>query len=298
MENQSKFFKTFELYNGVTAISGLLGELAFLIRGRKKALLIDTLTGIGSLKSFCRELTDLPLAVVNSHGHVDHVGSNSEFKYVYIHPLDIDMSIYQASMDKKIEFLSRKGFLENLFKKGVSKEDLVNENPFFTIPINDGEYFDLGDREIEVIHIPGHSRGSIALLDIKERTAFIGDSICDGMLLNLENSTSVEEYIEGMEHLKQHIDRFDRMYWSHDIQPLLPVHIKEAIEAGHDILNNRDNAVVNREHPFYCTKSPEGITETGKKRWANINYNKDRIFKKERSKLIIEYKNRDFNIFD
>ena len=288
----TKFFKTHELYDGVTAISGLIGELAFLIRGRDKALLIDTLTGVGSLKAFCRELTDLPISAVNSHGHVDHVGSNSEFKYVHIHPLDIDMSFYQASTEKKTEFLSRGGFLESLYQRGYSGNDLVKDDPFFAVPINDGEYFELGGRKIEVIHIPGHSRGSIALLDINERTVFIGDSICDGALLNLENSTSVEEYLEGMEHLKTHMSRFDRMYWSHGTQPLAPLHIDEAIEVSHEVLNGRDKSVINREHPFYCTKSADG------KRWANLNYDKTRIFRKDRPKLIVEYKNREFNIFD
>jgi len=298
MEKQSKFFKTHELYDGVTAISGLLGELAFLIRGREKALLIDTLTGVGSLKAFCRELTDLPILAANSHGHVDHVGSNSEFRYVYIHPLDIDMAFYQASTEKKTEFLSRGGFMESLYERGFSDGDLVKDDPFLAIPINDGEYFDLGGRQIEAIHIPGHSCGSIALLDINERTVFIGDSICDGMLLNLENSTSVEEYLESMEYLKTHISRFDQMYWSHGVQPLPAYHIDEAIEVSRDVLNGRDDSVVNREHPFYCTRSTDGITKLPKKRWANLNYDKNRIFRKERSKLIVEYKNRDFNTFD
>jgi len=298
MQVQSKFFKTHELYEGVTAISGLIGELAFLICGGEKALLIDTLTGVGSLKAFCRELTDLPIVAVNSHGHVDHVGSNSEFRYVYIHPLDIDMSYYQAAMEKKTEFLSRGGFMESLYKRGYSDKDLVKDDPFFAIPINDGEYFDLGGKKIEAIHIPGHSRGSIALLDINERTVFIGDSICDGMLLNLENSTSVEEYLESMEYLKTHMSRFDRMYWNHGTQPLPPYHIDEAIEVSLDVLNGRDDSVINREHPFYCTKSTDGITKLPKKRWANLNYDKTRIFKKERSKLIVDYSKRDFNTFD
>ena len=59
-----------------------------------------------------------------------------------------------------------------------------------------------------------------------------------------------------------------------------------------DVLNGRDDSVINREYPFYCTKSAGGV------RWANINYDKTRIFKKERPKLIVEYKNRDFNTFD
>ena len=76
MVDVSKFFQTFPAYDGVTAIEGVCGELCFLIRGREKALLVDTLTGVGSLRPFCEGLTGLPITVVNTHGHVDHVGSS------------------------------------------------------------------------------------------------------------------------------------------------------------------------------------------------------------------------------
>lgn len=76
---QSKFFTAEKLFENVTAITGLAGEKCYLVEGEKKALLIDALTGVGSLKAFVRELTDLPVEVVNTHGHLDHCGADFEF---------------------------------------------------------------------------------------------------------------------------------------------------------------------------------------------------------------------------
>lgn len=52
-----------------------VGNCASLVIGTEKALLFDTMTGLGDLLGAVRELTDLPLSVVNSHGHFDHVGA-------------------------------------------------------------------------------------------------------------------------------------------------------------------------------------------------------------------------------
>ena len=77
---ESKFFKARRIYDNVTLITGLGGEQSFLIEGSDKALLIDGLSGVGSLKAFVRELTELPVTLVNTHGHVDHIGADFEYK--------------------------------------------------------------------------------------------------------------------------------------------------------------------------------------------------------------------------
>ena len=64
---ESKFFKARKIYDNVTLITGLGGEQAFLLEGSEKALLIDGLSGVGSLKAFVRELTELPVTLVNTH---------------------------------------------------------------------------------------------------------------------------------------------------------------------------------------------------------------------------------------
>ena len=76
---ESQFFRAKKIYDNVTLIAGLGGEQSYLIEGREKAMLIDGLAGVGSLKVFVRELTDLPVTLVNTHGHVDHIGADFEY---------------------------------------------------------------------------------------------------------------------------------------------------------------------------------------------------------------------------
>ena len=82
---ESKFFKARKILDRVTLISGLAGEQCYLIEGAEKALLIDALSGIGSLKAFVRELTDLPVELLNTHSDMDHIGSNAQFEAFYMH---------------------------------------------------------------------------------------------------------------------------------------------------------------------------------------------------------------------
>ena len=88
---ESRFFKTTKIMDGVTAIAGLGGELAYLVEGSERALLIDGLAGVGSLKAFVRELTNLPVSIALTHGHIDHNGAAYEYGECYVHPYDIPM---------------------------------------------------------------------------------------------------------------------------------------------------------------------------------------------------------------
>ena len=75
----------------MTEITDLSGVHCFLVEGRDKALLIDTMTGLRGLPAFVATLTDLPVEVALTHGHMDHAGGVFEFGRCYIHPADIPM---------------------------------------------------------------------------------------------------------------------------------------------------------------------------------------------------------------
>ena len=101
---ESKFFTSKKIYDNVTLIAGMGGEQCYLVEGTEHALLIDGLTGVGSLKAYVRELTDLPLMMVATHGHIDHVGAAWEYQECFIHPADIALMYSNMHSNKEARY--------------------------------------------------------------------------------------------------------------------------------------------------------------------------------------------------
>ncbi|NLM61178.1 MAG: MBL fold metallo-hydrolase, partial [Clostridiales bacterium] len=99
----------------------------------------------------------------------------------------------------------------------LNADDFASERPIKVFPIYDGDIFDIGDRQIEVIGVGGHSPGSIVLLDRKNRIVFSGDACNSNTLLGFGVSLSIEEYLEKLLHLKKFQTEFDITYGGHQV---------------------------------------------------------------------------------
>ena len=87
MENS--FYKWKQLGEGVFHIQDLFSDYMYLVVGEEKAALIDTGMGFPGLRQLVERLTDKPVIVLNTHGHLDHIGGNDEFGCIYLHPDDL-----------------------------------------------------------------------------------------------------------------------------------------------------------------------------------------------------------------
>jgi glyoxylase-like metal-dependent hydrolase (beta-lactamase superfamily II) len=272
----SKFFTTKEIDPHTTAIIGLGNELCYLVEGNTKALLIDSLIGVGNLRAFCRELTDLPITLVNTHGHVDHTGGNFDFDECYIHPNDISLMYEKETL--------REGYVKNGIKNSgknivLLKSDFTVPTPMKTFPVYNGFVFDLGERTIEVIAVPGHTTGTIVLLDRSKGIVFSGDACNANTLLFLPNSTSIEEYRESLLRFKQFQPCFEVMWGGHSLLAVPNVIIDEAIELCGEIIAGTDDAVES-EHlgrPCFYGKKKDANFKRLDGKIVNIAYDKDKI---------------------
>ena len=178
----------------------------FLLVGTKRALLIDSGISVCNAKEIAQSLTDLPVELLNTHADMDHVRSNEEFDAFYMHPEE-----------------------EANYRRGGRKGTLL--------PVVDGDVLDLGERELKVIHLPGHTPGSIAILDVKNRVLISGDPIQEhGRIFMFGEHRNMPAYVESLKRLVQFADTFDEIWPSHADIPIKPEVIPKLIAGAEAIL--------------------------------------------------------------
>ena len=182
------------------------GVRIFLLAGREKALLIDTgMTGL-DLHAITSLHTDLPLQLLNTHADRDHIAGIAQFQEFYMHP-------------------SEAAFYRN-----------VQHGNGRLLPVFDGDLIDLGGRTLEIVHLPGHTPGSITVLDWENRCLIGGDPIQeDGNIYMFGDHRNMDAYIAGLERLLERGD-FDFIYPSHAKEKVSRDVIPELIDGAKDIL--------------------------------------------------------------
>lgn len=186
----------------------------YLLLGEKRALAVDCGVGAGNYRGLLEQLTDLPYDVVATHGHVDHIGGRGQFEKIYIHPDDI-------SQVQKITPFYRFGYCAVCpsRKKALRIGDMppVRKEPVL-LPMEEHHIFDLGGRTVQVFHNPGHTLGSVSLLDVERRRLFGGDNFNPLLFLWMSHAASVKDYIKNAGRILR-MENFDEIIFSHDTRP-------------------------------------------------------------------------------
>ena len=211
------------------------GDNMYLVEGNDKALLIDAGTGVADLAACIRSITSLPVIVVNTHGHPDHCGSDYQFKEVYAYHSDFEMiksfcnENFHNGAVKRAEEASPE--LSLLFMKDSSSFRMPE-----LLPIRQGFTFDLGNRNLEVIEVPGHTQGSVCLLDAKNKLLFTGDNDNTLVWLFLKDCLPLEIYLQTLQALQQRSGEFTILLPGHG-DPLDKEFIGEQIICAQNILS-------------------------------------------------------------
>lgn len=157
----------------------------YIIEGSDKAMLVDTGTRCDKLDSIVRLITQKPLYVVLTHAHPDHAGNIRFFPEIYLHAADT--VLLDNSYPGKLHF------------------------------VKDGDVFDLGNRKIEVAHMPAHTPGSIVLLDKAAGNCFSGDAFGSGQVwLQLKPFAPMKTYIASCKKMLKLMDNgIPKIYCGH-----------------------------------------------------------------------------------
>lgn len=198
-------------------VDPLIRANLWLLSGRRRHLLIDTGIGVASLRSVLDAIADRPIIAVVSHSHYDHVGSLHEFDERLIHrdeavylenPL-FPPTLVASGLDPWVRrAVERAGYplpdvlLTASPSKGASVTGFAPIVAEPTGVLSEGDVIDLGDRALEVMHLPGHSPGSIGLWDGAARRLFSGDTIYDGPLLDDIPGADAPAYVATMTRLR------------------------------------------------------------------------------------------------
>lgn len=166
---ESKRMRIRKLEEGLWLLDDAGESTCYVLAGEERAMVIDTVNGEENLLDIVRTLTDLPLTVVNTHGHCDHIYGNVFFDEAWLHPADYDLAAAHFSM-----------------REGDAPA------PCPLRPLSIGQHFDLGGEEVEIVGLPGHTRGSIGVLDRRRRLLFSGDGLNPHIWMQLEESLPVE----------------------------------------------------------------------------------------------------------
>lgn len=153
---------------------------SFLLIGKDKAALIDTGLGIDGIKRMTDKLTDLPIIVLTTHVHADHIGSHGQFEHIYVHEAEEDWLV-NGIKKLSIEQI-RKDISRDITRPVPETFDPSTYMPYQGQPtglLHDGDVIELGERSLTVYHTPGHSPGHIALFDSSRGFLFTGDLLYD-----------------------------------------------------------------------------------------------------------------------
>ena len=186
------YYKIEEM-NGYYRIGSPEAVFCYVIVGKEKAMLIDTGYAYGNLKQAVRSITDKPLYIVNTHGHVDHVSGNAQFEEkVYIHKKDMELCREHTGKEMR----------EQSIEHAMHSVNYETHEEYNALPDKfDKENYSNQGATLEIVETPGHTQGGISVWYKEKKLAFTGDTTGFFVWLFAPETTSRETYIDTLNRL-------------------------------------------------------------------------------------------------
>jgi glyoxylase-like metal-dependent hydrolase (beta-lactamase superfamily II) len=180
-------------------------NVSYLLIGTQRALLFDTGPGLYSIRAAVSALTPLPIMVIPSHLHFDHVGDLGEFEDVRL----LDKPVYRAQVhdgyfvEPPLQYMLRTSFKYRVHGW-----------------IKDGELLDLGGRSVQVISTPGHTKDSVSLIEAGRRRMYTGDLVNRAIVLCAVPGSDIGDLLGSLHRLLRAVPEGSVAYEAHAEPPL------------------------------------------------------------------------------
>lgn len=248
------WFEVYRIRPGVFAIyepKQFEEVISYLILGEKHAALFDTGMGIGKISAIVARLTSLPVTVVNSHTHFDHVGGNAEFTDVWNRDLEFTLK-------------NQRGTLNDYSRDALAPERLCGKLPAGVLPnsyhiqpwksthvVHDGEILDLGGRQLEILFTPGHTPDSLMLFDRANGLLFTGDTFYRGPIYLFVPETRLAVYARSVERVVSLEPAVKLLLPGHNLPIADPSYLGRLVDAVRQVNERKAEAHVTEGYREY-----------------------------------------------
>ena len=224
--------------------------ISYLILGSKQAVLFDTGMGISNMKKLAEGLTRLPISVLNSHTHNDHVGDNWRFHDVYGMGTEFTRTNAKGSTaDAQAEIAP--GEICGALPSGFDAKSYSTKPWHISHWLHDGDKFDLGGRTLQIIAVPGHTPDSIALYDAKNGLLFTGDMFYPGPIFLYRPETDLDAYVSSIRRMAA-LPHVDLLLPAHNVPVADPAYFPKVITAMEQVRSGKVKAEQRGDRKVYA----------------------------------------------